>query len=54
MTVTRDVLASGDATPHARAAAAYLTGVHPRKTAGADIRNGISVDSGRHFRKPES
>ncbi|HEY8551660.1 MAG TPA: DUF1552 domain-containing protein [Vicinamibacterales bacterium] len=29
---------------HARAAACYLTGVHPRKTAGADIRNGISVD----------
>lgn len=29
---------------HARAAAAYLTGVHPRKTAGADIQNGISVD----------
>ena len=29
---------------HARAAAAYLTGVHPRKTAGADIQNGISAD----------
>jgi len=29
---------------HARAAASYLTGVHPRKTAGADIRNGVSVD----------
>ncbi len=29
---------------HARAAASYLTGVHPRKTAGADIRNGISFD----------
>ena len=29
---------------HARAAACYLTGVHPRKTAGADIQNGISVD----------
>jgi hypothetical protein len=29
---------------HARAAAAYLTGVHPKKTAGADIQNGISVD----------
>jgi hypothetical protein len=29
---------------HARAGGAYLTGVHPRKTAGADIRNGISVD----------
>lgn len=29
---------------HARASAAFLTGVHPNKTAGADIRNGISVD----------
>jgi hypothetical protein len=29
---------------HARAGAAYLTGVHPRKTAGADIQSGISVD----------
>ena len=29
---------------HARAAASYLTGVHPKKTKGADIRNGISVD----------
>jgi hypothetical protein len=29
---------------HARAAACYLTGVHPKKTAGADIQNGISVD----------
>jgi len=29
---------------HARAAGSYLTGVHPRKTAGADIQNGISVD----------
>jgi hypothetical protein len=29
---------------HARAAASYLTGVHPKKTAGADIRNGISFD----------
>jgi hypothetical protein len=29
---------------HARAAASYLTGVHPRKTSGADIQNGISVD----------
>jgi hypothetical protein len=29
---------------HARASAAYLTGVHPRKTAGADIRGGISAD----------
>lgn len=29
---------------HARAAASYLTGAHPKKTAGADIKNGISVD----------
>jgi hypothetical protein len=29
---------------HARAGAAYLTGVHPRKTAGADIQAGVSVD----------
>ncbi len=38
-------MALGDgAGDHARAAASYLTGVHPRKTAGADIQNGISVD----------
>ncbi len=29
---------------HARAASSYLTGVHPRKTAGADIQCGVSVD----------
>jgi hypothetical protein len=29
---------------HARSAAAWLTGVHPRKTNGADIHNGISAD----------
>jgi hypothetical protein len=29
---------------HARAAAAYLTGVHPRKTEGADIQAGVSMD----------
>lgn len=29
---------------HARAAASYLTGAHPRKTAGADIKNGVSID----------
>ncbi|MHA0112009.1 DUF1552 domain-containing protein, partial [Klebsiella pneumoniae] len=29
---------------HARSAAAFLTGVHPVKTAGAGIRSGISVD----------
>jgi len=29
---------------HARSTACFLTGVHPKKTAGADIQNGISVD----------
>jgi hypothetical protein len=29
---------------HARSSAAFLTGCHPRKTAGADIKAGISVD----------
>jgi hypothetical protein len=29
---------------HARAIASYLTGVHPKKTEGADIRCGVSVD----------
>jgi hypothetical protein len=29
---------------HARASASYLTCAHPRKTAGADIKAGISVD----------
>ncbi|MBN2292783.1 MAG: DUF1552 domain-containing protein [Pirellulales bacterium] len=29
---------------HARCVAAYLTGAHPHKTDGKDIRNGISVD----------
>ncbi len=29
---------------HARSAAAWLTGCHPRKTSGANIKNGISVD----------
>lgn len=29
---------------HARASAVFLTGVHPNKTGGADIRAGISVD----------
>lgn len=29
---------------HARAAASFLTGVHPKKTSGADIKNGPSVD----------
>ena len=29
---------------HARSVAAFLTGAHPKKTNGADINNGISVD----------
>src|SRR6478672_3339150 len=29
---------------HARAASSFLTGVHPRKTAGSDISVGVSVD----------
>lgn len=29
---------------HARSTAVWLTGVHPKKTSGADIKNGISVD----------
>src|SRR5258708_37499000 len=29
---------------HARAGASFLTGVHCRKTAGADIQGGVSVD----------
>jgi len=29
---------------HARAGASWLTGVHPKKTEGADIRNGVSAD----------
>ena len=29
---------------HARSAACFLTGAHPRKTAGRDIENGISFD----------
>lgn len=29
---------------HARSGASFLTGAHPVKTAGADIKNGISVD----------
>ena len=37
--------AMGDgAGDHARAGAAFLTGVHPRKTQGADTRAGISAD----------
>lgn len=29
---------------HARSVASFLTGAHPKKTHGADIRNGVSVD----------
>lgn len=29
---------------HARSAAAFLTGAHPKKTDGADISNGVSID----------
>ncbi len=29
---------------HARSVAAFLTGAHPKKTDGADIHNGVSVD----------
>lgn len=29
---------------HARSVAAYLTGAHPRKTSGKDIKNGVSID----------
>ena len=37
--------AHGDgAGDHARSAAAFLTGAHPHKTAGADIHLGVSVD----------
>ncbi|MDB5301341.1 MAG: hypothetical protein JWO87_3004 [Phycisphaerales bacterium] len=43
---------------HARSAAAFLTGAHPYKTAGKDIRLGVSVDQvaaakvGEHTRYP--
>jgi hypothetical protein len=39
-----DALPGEGAGDHARAAAAYLTGAHPRKTEGADIRAGVSMD----------
>jgi len=29
---------------HARAGACFLSGVHPKKTAGSDIQNGITID----------
>src|SRR5579884_2386994 len=34
----------GGAGPHERAGATYLTGVHPKRTDGADIHAGISMD----------
>lgn len=41
----RNAFALGDGPgDHARSTAVWLTGVHPKKTAGADIRNGISAD----------
>ncbi len=38
---------------HARASATFLTGVHPRRTEGADLRSGTSIDQivAREFRK---
>ncbi|PYR38075.1 MAG: hypothetical protein DMF89_17145 [Acidobacteria bacterium] len=39
-----DALPGEGAGDHARAAGAYLTGVHPKKTEGADIQAGISMD----------
>ena len=39
----REALGDGGG-DHARAGACFLTGVHPKKTAGADIQAGISVD----------
>jgi Protein of unknown function (DUF1552) len=38
---------------HARAGATWLTGVHPKKTEGADIRSGVSADqiAAREFSK---
>lgn len=38
-----EALADG-AGDHARAGACFLTGVHPKKTAGADIHSGLSAD----------
>src|SRR5947209_572235 len=40
---TGDALGDGPG-DHARASASFLTGVHPKKTAGSDISVGISVD----------
>ncbi|MDG2022792.1 MAG: DUF1552 domain-containing protein [Phycisphaerales bacterium] len=41
----RNATALGDGPgDHARSAACFLTGSHPRKTAGSDIVNGVSID----------
>lgn len=41
----RNAFALGDGPgDHARSTATWLTGVHPKKTAGSDIKAGISVD----------
>ncbi|HEX6546726.1 MAG TPA: DUF1552 domain-containing protein, partial [Bryobacteraceae bacterium] len=43
--VDRNGMALGDGPgDHARASASFLTGVHPKKTAGSDILAGVSVD----------
>ena len=39
-----DALPGEGAGDHARASGAYLTGVHPRKTEGTDLRAGLSID----------
>ena len=40
-----NALALGDGPgDHARAGACFLTGVHPKKTAGADLKGGVSAD----------
>jgi uncharacterized protein DUF1552 len=50
--------ASKEAGDHARAGGTYLTGVHPKRTTGADIEVGVSVDQiaaqalGRQTRLP--
>ena len=41
---TGRALAGENTGDHARAGATYLTGVHPKKTEGADTRAGISMD----------
>jgi hypothetical protein len=43
--IDRNAMALGDGPgDHARASASFLTGVHPKKTAGSDILAGVSVD----------